>query len=274
MWSLFMVFTLEGWPDIFRQARDSSESEIVEVLSFPFFLLYIIISSVVLLNLMTGMIIERVVSAADQQEQERCALIERGYQEHLYKLRTLICQMDSDDTGYLEWHEIEAALSDPVLLEAMEDAGVLAAQDAQHKAALRDLFRLADVDDSGKLDVETAVAMLVRCNHKAVSQIHLYEAVCMLRREILSLRQSLSGNGPRGKHRIDRKPELLELLLSEIKELRQGQDDIRATLSQQSKAIALLKTSHLPLNTEGELNVWSLPNGPYDTLHSCFEANT
>mmetsp|Transcript_97486 Transcript_97486/g.260169 ORF Transcript_97486/g.260169 Transcript_97486/m.260169 type:complete len:282 (+) Transcript_97486:1038-1883(+) len=137
------------------------------------------------MNLMTGVILENVLTVAKDAEAERVAMIEKSTLSQAQTLGTLFQVMDDDSNGYVTIDELRAALDDPTFANKLEEAGVLAAVNDVSKKQLLDLFALANVDDAEGIPIETMIAMMMRCSHKIVTQQGLFEAVCLLRRELI-----------------------------------------------------------------------------------------
>mmetsp|Transcript_55320 Transcript_55320/g.125794 ORF Transcript_55320/g.125794 Transcript_55320/m.125794 type:complete len:329 (+) Transcript_55320:907-1893(+) len=184
MFSLFKVFTLESWPSVYEAAvlatPDSGKGYV-----WIFFAAFISIGSIILMNLMTGVILENVLTVAKDAEAERVAMIEKSTLSQAQTLGTLFQVMDDDSNGYVTIDELRAALDDPTFANKLEEAGVLAAVNDVSKKQLLDLFALANVDDAEGIPIETMIAMMMRCSHKIVTQQGLFEAVCLLRRELI-----------------------------------------------------------------------------------------
>jgi hypothetical protein len=145
MFSLFMTTTGEGWPQMARQIMDPKSGASSYVVGF--FLLYIFFTSITLMNLITGVIVENVMMISHEDEvanEKRERQQRRAMAMNLHDIFLI-----SDKTGdfQLSRQEYDTMLQDPHVLRLLRSMGILPDD-------IRDLFDIMDVDGSGQMDIK------------------------------------------------------------------------------------------------------------------------
>jgi len=161
MWTLFQVTTLENWPTV----SYLSQNELIggSIHWWLFFLLYIIMSNIILLNLLTGMIIESLLSASKQKEQDKMLQEELEAQRVFTALEEIFRFSDTDCSGALKRSEFIASLFNQDVQRLFKSVDI-DIHDAE------DLFTMLDMDDSGLLTLEEFLEGFSRCRGVAQSK--------------------------------------------------------------------------------------------------------
>lgn len=112
-----------------------------------FFLLYIFFTSITLMNLITGVIVENVMMISHEDEvanEKRERQQRRAMAMNLHDIFLI-----SDKTGdfQLSRQEYDTMLQDPHVLRLLRSMGILPDD-------IRDLFDIMDVDGSGQMDIK------------------------------------------------------------------------------------------------------------------------
>jgi Ca2+-binding EF-hand superfamily protein len=128
-----------------------------------FFIIFIFFTNLLLLNLITGVVVENVLEVArnDQEEQVAHRIQERDLA--LARLRHLFEAADIDSDGYLDVAEFEAILRDEDLMAKFCEAELTA-------VAAKDLFTILDIDGSGKISVDEFLSGAIRTAGNAQSK--------------------------------------------------------------------------------------------------------
>jgi len=191
MFSLFTVFTLEGWLDLYHSCQDIVGPEYRGYV-WMFFLSYIFFVSVLLKNLLTGVVVEHVLSVAHIYEADRAKGCNQNYMAHYNQVRHIVEIVDQDRNGFVSEKELLNGLQDHHLVKKMRKSGILLGTDMDHVDVVLSLFRKADLHDAGRITVSQAVEMFMRCTNQSVSQQNLFEVEKGLKRDMLAQRQQIS----------------------------------------------------------------------------------
>jgi voltage-gated sodium channel len=113
----FCVVTLEGWPDIARAAMKHSS------LWAFYFVAMITLTNFALVNLMVGVIVERIIHFSTEQETELSAFVAESEQFRL-TLQTLFDQADIDANGIVTRQEIRMLMENHKTHEIMTAFGI------------------------------------------------------------------------------------------------------------------------------------------------------
>lgn len=106
IFSHFCVVTLEGWPDVAMAAMQQSP------LWALYFVAVITLTNFALVNLMVGVIVERIIHYSIEQENELSAFVAESEQFRL-TLKTLFDQADIDHNGTVTRQEIRLLMENP-----------------------------------------------------------------------------------------------------------------------------------------------------------------
>merc|ERR1719230_2098836 len=127
--------TLEGWPEISKKTSNQ----------FPgmalFFMVYILFANILLVNLMTGVIVENVLETAKNDATERTKMAEKAKLSLLKKLEQYFRDADTDGSGELDQDEFEELITRPEVRHHLANLNV---SDAEAES----LFEVLDVDES------------------------------------------------------------------------------------------------------------------------------
>jgi len=137
MYTLFQMLTLESWAD--GVARHVVSNQPVLAL---FFLIFLLITTFGLLNLVVGVIVENTLTAAANNEEKIKKQQEKDRARTLEYLREIFEMADEDRSGTLELEEFQSALEDPEVLKKLRMVD-LPVQEAEA------LFTVLDADGSG-----------------------------------------------------------------------------------------------------------------------------
>mmetsp|Transcript_43387 Transcript_43387/g.80804 ORF Transcript_43387/g.80804 Transcript_43387/m.80804 type:complete len:612 (-) Transcript_43387:73-1908(-) len=112
IFSHFCVVTLEGWPDVAMAAMQQSP------LWALYFVAIITLTNFALVNLMVGVIVERIIHYSIEQENELSAFVAESEQFRV-TLKTLFEQSDVNHDGTVTREEIRNLMEDPRTHEIM-----------------------------------------------------------------------------------------------------------------------------------------------------------
>jgi voltage-gated sodium channel len=158
MFTLFQIVTLDDWSNgVARHVMSNQPAMCV------FFLLFILLTSYGLMNIITGIIVERTLSAAKQNQQRFQRTQEKERARVLNHLREIFELADKDGNGSLTIDEFRTAIRQPDVerkLKLIE----LPVADAE------ELFEILDHDGSGELSVDEFIGGCVRLKGTARSK--------------------------------------------------------------------------------------------------------
>merc|ERR1711920_825046 len=160
------------------------------------FLLYILLNSFTMMNMLVGILVEVVGNTAEGEKQR---LLQEGVKE---SIMTIFTQMDQDCSGMISKEEFQQMKHDAKVMEALSDLDI---NEPQFDKYVQLLFQS---DDNG-------VCASLSCEK-------LLDAICRLRPgtavsalDFASFRQSVSGSQTSVKARIQR----IETLFAEVDQL-------------------------------------------------------
>mmetsp|Transcript_51986 Transcript_51986/g.123762 ORF Transcript_51986/g.123762 Transcript_51986/m.123762 type:complete len:573 (-) Transcript_51986:42-1760(-) len=154
MLTLFQVMTLDSWTSIMRPLM-AEEPWIA-----GFFIVFICIADLVLLNLVTAVIVENAFSAAQDDEDELAAQLDTEKEKELDALRGFFRDLDEDDNGMLTLAELEKAKQKPKV------RAILRMFDIKPQDIIT-LFSILDTDQSGELEAEEFIMGIRRLKGEA-----------------------------------------------------------------------------------------------------------
>jgi voltage-gated sodium channel len=149
MFTLFIVMTGEGWNEIAILA--STKIWWLKI----FFILFVAFTNLMVMNLIIGVIVEKIMSSAKEQDREAGL---RPSEEDFAKLEAIFNRMDADGSGKLNTAELVKVTKDATIRDELRRLQIYAGTDAQL------LMKLWDQDSSGSLDLKEFVdgAMRIR----------------------------------------------------------------------------------------------------------------
>jgi len=145
MYSLFELMTLEDWHEIGRPLI------LAQPILFVFIVGFLIVFTFGLLNMIVGMVVERTLNFAKQQDASEERKTKTQFAKDLMALKDVFRDADLDRSGSIQLDDFELAVK-----ENEEVRGVLEALDIPCLDAI-ELFRILDVEGVGSLSVETWV---------------------------------------------------------------------------------------------------------------------
>lgn len=158
MYTLFQMVTLENWAD--GVARHVVSNQPMMAL---FFLVFLLLTTFGLLNLVVGVIVENTLTAAANNEEKIKRQQEKDRARTLEYLREIFELADEDKSGTLELEEFRNALEDPEVLKKLRMVD-LPVQEAEA------LFMVLDADGSGSLSVDEFIGGCLRLKGNAKSK--------------------------------------------------------------------------------------------------------
>ncbi|KAF4738526.1 hypothetical protein FOZ62_028442 [Perkinsus olseni] len=158
MYTLFQIVTLENWADgIVRHVVSN------EPLMVIFFVLFIMLTSFGLMNLVIGVIVENTLATARTNEDRIRRQQERERSRVLAHLKDIFEMADQDESGSLTVEEFRQAIRNPEVESKMKLIDLPVA-DAE------ELFMVLDHDGSGELSVDEFIGGCVRLKGSAKSK--------------------------------------------------------------------------------------------------------
>mmetsp|Transcript_6279 Transcript_6279/g.15041 ORF Transcript_6279/g.15041 Transcript_6279/m.15041 type:complete len:595 (-) Transcript_6279:71-1855(-) len=183
MLTLFQVMTLDSWTSIMRPLMKE------EWWIAAFFIIFICVADLVLLNLVTAVIVENAFSAAQDDEDELAAQLDTEKEKELDALRDFFRTLDEDDNGCVTLAELEKAKSKPRV------RAILRMFDIKPQDIVA-LFAILDTDQSGELEAEEFIMGIRRLKGEAKAKdiMRLNHEYVILERSVARL-DNLSRQG-------------------------------------------------------------------------------
>ncbi|CAD7967679.1 unnamed protein product [Amoebophrya sp. A120] len=150
MLTLFQIVTLENWPDIVRTMMEETFWYGI------FFVLFIVGTNFMIMNLFVGVLVEYIQSAANTAEVELMKLVTKDKNRMCEELKEIFAMVDVDNSGSLSAEEFkEAIVTQP---EVKRKISNLRVEDDE----LDWLFEVLDADGSGQLSIDEFVNGVLR----------------------------------------------------------------------------------------------------------------
>lgn len=149
MYSHFKIMTLEAWPDICGWAMEQN------ALWAAYFIGYILITNLALVNLVTGLIMDGVLQGAKTEDwSSELMVVEAG--PFVQTVRDIIGDKDKNHDRYLDPAEFKNLLADPFFQEVLEVYGI------SLRIEPDEVFELLDIHGVGLLSIEELAGSLLR----------------------------------------------------------------------------------------------------------------
>lgn len=148
LYAHFKVVTLEGWPDMADWAVEISMFWVL------YFIFFIVVTSLALVNLVTGVIVEGVMADAFEDSDGQAFQMEK--QKFQEVIGELFAMTDIDSSGMLGQKEYEELLQQPAMIEALNIFGI--SLDIEFDK----FFHMMDQDGNGELSLEEFCSNMMR----------------------------------------------------------------------------------------------------------------
>ena len=148
MSTLFQVMLLEDWPEISKSTSAKYPGMNV------FFMGYILLANIILVNLMTGVIVESVLQIVKEDAVEKAKLAEKRKRALLRQLEIYFRNADVDGSGELDQMEFEELIFTPHVSRHLRNLDV-SEREAQT------LFDVLDRDESKTITIEEFIQGIV-----------------------------------------------------------------------------------------------------------------
>jgi voltage-gated sodium channel len=173
LFSHFCVVTLEAWPDIAQAAMQQSP-----MWAF-YFVAMITLTNFALVNLMVGVIVERIIHFSLEQESELSAFVAES-EQFRHTLNTLFQAADIDHNGEVTREEIRQLMEDKRTHEIMEAFGI------NLDIPPNTLFTIMDISTDGPTTFEEFFNACMRlCGSKqSIHSIFVQHDICEARSDL------------------------------------------------------------------------------------------
>lgn len=236
----FMVVTLEGYPAVASAAGQQSAFWYVYIVCF------ILFTSMVLMNLVTGVVCDSVVNHARDEELASC-VYEAESAKFKEVLEELLVSMGHSSEKEISLAEFKELIRSPPIREALNTLDICLEIDEE------DLFQIVDEDGSESLSFHEVFSGLLRLRgskdalHSLLVQCDLCRHSQRVRRELCASEESLG--------------EYAESLIKHLgKKLRGCFEDLRTVVDSAAAAASSIPA----VSSEDEANVEKEP-GPWST---------
>jgi len=174
LFSHFCVVTLEGWPDVAAAAMKHNKLWAI------YFVFMIVLTNFALVNLMVGVIVERIIHVSMEQENELASFVAESEQFRA-TLQALFDSADMDSSGSVSRREIRALLDDPRTHEIMSAFGI------NLNIPSNTLHTIMDINGEGNTTfTEFFEAAMRLCGSKAsIHSVFVQGDICAVQGELL-----------------------------------------------------------------------------------------
>lgn len=190
LFSHFCVVTLEAWPEIAKAAMQQHPMWAL------YFVAMITLTNFALVNLMVGVIVERIIHFSLEQENELSAFVAESEQFRA-TLLTLWNEADYDQNGSITREELRQLMEDKRTHQIMEAFGI------NLDIPPHTLFTIMDINSDGETTFEDFFNACMRlCGSKqSVHSMFVQHDVCQSRNNIMNqltdLKEALAEQGSR-----------------------------------------------------------------------------
>lgn len=153
MFTLFQMITLEGWNDVARYTMK-------DTIAGPGFVLltigFILFTNLTLLNLVTGIILDHVMTVSREQQRTQSAKVELVQAKTTLVLQDMFLEMDQDDDGEITLEDLRRGVegNEEIRRELLKlEVGIL---------DIDEIFAMLDLTGSGSINAAEFVDGLMR----------------------------------------------------------------------------------------------------------------
>jgi hypothetical protein len=205
MFILFQLVTLEGWPGIYEEASEGHPA------MWVFFILFIFVANMVMLNMMTGVIVENVLTIARDEEKDRDRIEQQKRSAAMTKLKRVFELLDQDESGMLCREELEFLNEDQDAQDQLKGLNIPTAQ-------IMKLFDQMDFGGSGEISLEEFIDCCLRYSQGGIAERDLLQVHWDLRRHVQqSIKESMQEFQTDMKNHKQKWFEQLEKVMSETR---------------------------------------------------------
>jgi Ca2+-binding EF-hand superfamily protein len=141
-----------------------------------FFISFLLVVSISLMNLVTAVIVEGSLEQASADKEVNSAYKAAAMKKMIPRIKELFAAMDVDESGTLDLEEV---INSP--LEVQEELGKVMEMDD-----MIELFEILDIDSSGSLDVEEFVDGITKLvtNDAPMEQLRMQKSLNIVRNDV------------------------------------------------------------------------------------------
>ncbi|CEM04539.1 unnamed protein product [Vitrella brassicaformis CCMP3155] len=181
MYTLFQVITLESWSqDIARPIIKRQPAMVI------FFILFLVVTTFGLLNIVVGVIVENTLATARNNEDKEKKQMELERMRVLKHLRDIFVLSDADQSGTITLEEFRGAFDNPEVYELLRQIEL-----PIHEA--EELFMILDGDNSGELSVDEFIGGCVQLkgNQKPKDMLALQMTLQALQKRVETVEERM-----------------------------------------------------------------------------------
>ncbi|CAK9048875.1 unnamed protein product [Durusdinium trenchii] len=156
--TLFQIMTLDQWNEsVVRHVVANQPAMLI------FFLIFVCISSLGLMSIMIGVVVENTLATANKDQNKLKARRERDRKQVFGQLQEIFEMADVDGSGTLKLEEVESAIQKPEIYNKLKMIDFPVDDPGQ-------IFALLDYDESGELTTEEFITGCIRMKGPAKSK--------------------------------------------------------------------------------------------------------
>lgn len=210
LFTLFQLTTLESWPDITRHCM-----KVKGWYAGIFFIFFVLFTNLVLLNLVTGVILENVMAISRREEEKALQREEAVRVQTVFKIHRLFDAVLGDlHSGELSIEEFRQACLNPRVVRQLQDLQI-----ATHEA--EELFVLMDTSKRGCIDIDHFIEGCLRIRGVARAK-HLLGVQYDVQKVWSKLSEQID-------ECEDRLMEVLECIMEEVEDFTRLTEDMRGS---------------------------------------------
>jgi len=212
MFTLFQIMTLEGWPDIARNAMD------YEPWIWILFIVFLLTTTFSIMNVIVAVIVEGTLGNANDRNADAIKRQAAELEKHASKVAEMFCATDADSDGQVTKDEFMTSMKRPDVLAYLSEVGIDMRQ-------AENLFDILDYDDSGSLDADEFSRGVLKARGEAQAQ-DVLSVQCELWRYELKIKDELQALCIRVDADMSKVDEQLDLLRMDVSGLDEVMSDL------------------------------------------------
>jgi voltage-gated sodium channel len=216
MLSLFNMALLTDWSNVIWPVYETHPAVTLVLI------LFIVVTSLGVLNVIIGLIVERTNAAAEKMSGEDRELERRMQLDAVVQLTKMMCELDANHDGWLSLDEMGSAIDNPKFTDMMKQINLPLG------FGLRDLYLMLDTDMNSKVTTKEFVEGMYRFVH-----CNEFQRTCLSHLSIAQVKRQINQAQKQMKQDVQRLRQEQQDL---AQEMRQGLSDVMQAIANLQRA--------------------------------------
>eukprot|EP00746_Dinoflagellata_sp_MGD_P068856 gnl/MRDRNA2_/MRDRNA2_28275_c0_seq1.p1 gnl/MRDRNA2_/MRDRNA2_28275_c0~~gnl/MRDRNA2_/MRDRNA2_28275_c0_seq1.p1 ORF type:complete len:839 (-),score=173.87 gnl/MRDRNA2_/MRDRNA2_28275_c0_seq1:205-2721(-) len=152
LWALFQIMTLDEWFALVAPFLENAGEW-----AYPFFIVYIPITGLAMMNLITAMVVDIATRGIESELDYQFEIAEKEVERKAKEVREIFDYMDADGNGALDLDEWLSTAREPLMLQDLWDAF-----DVRSDADLASLFGVIKAPEAEDLSIFDVLSMVMK----------------------------------------------------------------------------------------------------------------